>query len=400
MNTTERRYDLDWLRVIAIILVLYFHTAMIFVEGDSWHIKNEQLSSLWEEFNFWLSRFRMPLLFFISGVGSYFALKKRTIWKYIKERNYRLTIPLIFSIFIIVPPQIYFERISSGVAYSSFFSFYPNTFSFETYPEGDFSWHHMWFVAYLFAYSVIAAPIFYFLKTIKGKQIITKLEEWLKGRMIYIISLPTILIYALWTVKFNRTNDLINDWGWFPYWMSFFVVGYVVACSSIFWKSIEQNRKISLKIAMLLTLIINIIRWNDIEPWTIGMKDGVIMHLYLSLLPAMGWMWLLTLLGYAKKYLNHSNPILAYANRGIYPFYILHQTIIVMVGYYVIQTQESMLSKYLFISTISLIGTVAVYDFLIKPFPIMRFLFGMKEEKKTVKSNFNIMENRAEYKAA
>ncbi len=78
-------YDLDWLRVIAIILVLYFHVAMIFAaEPDwDWHIKNAETSNLWMEFNFWLSRFRMPLLFFISGVGSYFALRKKTPFLYV-----------------------------------------------------------------------------------------------------------------------------------------------------------------------------------------------------------------------------------------------------------------------------------------------------------------------------
>jgi len=86
----QRMYDLDWLRVIAIILVLYFHVAMIFTSEWDFHIKNKEQSNLWLEFNYWLSRFRMPLLFFVSGVGSFFALKKRTAWTFIKERHHRL----------------------------------------------------------------------------------------------------------------------------------------------------------------------------------------------------------------------------------------------------------------------------------------------------------------------
>ncbi len=138
---------------------------MLFVSEWGWHIQNEERSNLVLGFNFWLSRFRMHLLFFISGVGTFYALRKRTNKLYLSERSSRLLIPLLFSILVIVPPQVYIERISQGLAYSSFFDFYPQIFNFQPYPEGDFSWHHMWFVLYLFFYSLIGLPIFLCLKS-------------------------------------------------------------------------------------------------------------------------------------------------------------------------------------------------------------------------------------------
>ena len=170
MEQTLRRYDIDWLRVIAIVLVLYFHTGMAFIAEWDWHIQNEERSYLILEINFFLRQFRMPLLFLISGVGSWFAFRKRRIWQYIRERNTRLMIPFIFAMLVIVPPQVYIERIFKGEDYASFFHFYPTIFTTGPYPDGNLSWHHMWFVLYLFIYSTFAAPVFFFILYEKGKR--------------------------------------------------------------------------------------------------------------------------------------------------------------------------------------------------------------------------------------
>lgn len=387
MQPSSRMYDLDWLRVIAIVLVLYFHVAMIFTSEWDWHIKNAETSNLWLEFNFWLSKFRMPLLFFISGVGSYFALRKRSGWTYMKERHNRLMIPLIFAMFFVVPPQLFYERLFAGESYASFFTFYPKVLEFQPYPDGNFSWHHMWFVLYLFVYSAIALPLFLGLKSEKGKHFINKLSTIGKSKAIYLLTLPTVIIYFSLTIHFSRTNDLINDFGWLPYWFTFFVVGFIVAGHQQFWEGLLKYRKTSLQLAFLCIVLMNYIRWNGLEPWDLW-QDSWRAHwesyAYLALYPLDAWFWLLAIIGYGRKYLNKPSKFLAYSNRGIYPFYILHQTVIVVIGYYVIQVQESISAKYIFVSTLSLILTVVLYDFLIKPFPIMRFLFGMKPEKKKV----------------
>ena len=406
MKTIDRRYDLDWLRVIAIILVLYFHTAMIFAEGSDWHIKNDQLSSIWTEFNFWLTKFRMPLLFFISGVGSYFALRKRKGGQYLKERHNRLVIPLIFAMFFVVPPQIYMERIFNGASYTSFLDFYPSTFNMIPYPEGNLSWHHMWFVLYLFVYSAVALPAFLFLRSEKGAKLMDKIKWLSDSANIYWIALPTMIIYLTLVQWFPRTNDLIHDWGYLAYWFTFFFAGYLVACQKGLWESIERNRRRSLQLAIACIVFINFFRWNQIEPWNSDltwMNNEFSIHAFLAFIPIDGWFWLLALLGYAKKYLNKSTPWLSYANEGIYPFYILHQTIIIVLGYYIIQVQESVFAKYLFISTLSLVGSVAIYEFLIRPYKVMRFLFGMKASsinRLRKKIDYTNIENRGEFKAA
>ncbi|MEQ8470661.1 MAG: acyltransferase family protein [Marinoscillum sp.] len=381
----ERRHDIDWLRIIAILLVLYFHTAMLFTAHSDWHIQNAERSDLWGEFNFWLSRFRMPLLFFVSGYGTFLALRKRSAWTYIKERHNRLLIPLVFSMLVIVPPQIYFERIFNGATFS-YFEFYPTTFSGKAYPEGNLSWHHMWFVCYLFIYSVVGLPIFLWLKSDKGSLLLDRFIQKSKNFHGVLLMLPTILLGGLWTYWNESYNNLIGDLPWHPYWFSFFFMGFITGKSPGIWNAIANHRRLYLGLSLLSILIVNYVRWNDINFSGLNEISPIFGYTYLFLLGANTWFWLLSALGYGKQYLNKPSKILPYANRAIYPFYILHQTIIIIIGYYVIQTEESILAKYIFVSTLSLVGSLAIYEFLIRPFRPMRFLFGVKEEREALKS--------------
>jgi peptidoglycan/LPS O-acetylase OafA/YrhL len=396
----ERRHDIDWLRVIAIILVLYFHTAMIFTAEWGWHIKNQETSYLWLEFNFWLSQFRMPLLFFISGYGSFLALRNRKPLQYAKERHNRLMIPLVFAMFVVVPPQIYFERIFNGENFSSFANFYPTVLELVPYPKGNFSWHHMWFVLYLFFYSLVGLPLFLWLKSNGAQKASALITKYGIGSLALIV-LPTVIMGVSITLRSPRTNDFIHDWAWHSYWFSFFLMGFVVGVFPKIWDIIEKNRRNLLGLALASIVFINFQRWNGLEPWDAETPNSLLVYISLSMRSFNTWMWLLAAAGYAKKYLNKRHKVLDYANQAIYPFYILHQTIIIIIGYYVVtKVQEGIFAKYLFISTLSFIGSLAIYEYLIRPFKLTRILFGVKSIKKGKQKDFNVLENRAEYKSA
>jgi peptidoglycan/LPS O-acetylase OafA/YrhL len=372
---TERRHDIDWLRIIAIVLVLYFHSGMAFIAEWDWHIQNEERSHLILEINFFLRQFRMPLLFLISGVGSWFAFRKRNIRRYIKERATRLLIPLIFAMLVIVPPQVYMERIFRGADYSSFFQFYPTIFTTGPYPDGNLSWHHMWFVLYLFLYSVIAAPLFFYLRLENGQNWRRILKK-LAGKYT-ILSIP--ILAAIWygsvCAYYPSTNALVNDGGFFVYWLSFFIAGYLIACNEEMWQTLRLNARFYLGIAVLFSLVVNYFRWNQLEPDTYNM----LLYSIRFMTAMSGWMYIYAILGYGQKYLNKENKILSYSNRAIYPFYIVHQTIIVVLAYYIVQLEvEGVLFKYLFLSTLSLVLSILFYEFLVRPFKVSRYLFGVK----------------------
>lgn len=374
----ERRYDLDWLRVFAIILLHFFHSAMPFVVEWGWHIKNPQVSNLLMECNFFLSRWRMPLLFFISGIGTTYVLAKATAGQYAWQRFKRLFVPLVFGILVIVPPQVYMERMLNGVAYGNILEFYPTIFTSGVYPQGNFSWHHLWFIAYLFVFSIVAIPLFLFLKSETGKTFSNKVAVFsAKVGMLWVV-LPTFLASLLMFEYPVETHALVDDWATFFRYFSFFVSGYFIGTHIVFWDAFLQKRRLYLKTAFFSMLAINYLRWNNLEPeWQPSLQNVA----YMALWTLSAWCWILALLGYAKRYMNFNNRFLKYANEGIYPFYILHQTVIVIIAFYVVQVDETIISKYLFLSLVSLIVTLGLYEFLVRPYSPVRFLFGMKGKK-------------------
>ncbi|HTI58565.1 acyltransferase family protein [Mucilaginibacter sp.] len=384
METTQRQTYLDWLRILSILGVLFFHSAMPFDTGDWWHIKNKETSNLMSEVVFFMHLVRMPLLFFISGTVSYYMMQKRSSLNFIGLRFRRLFIPLLVGMFIVVPPQIYMERVANGFK-GSFWDFYPSVFNFVPYPKGSFSWHHLWFIAYLFIYDLVFAPVFAWLVSPTSEGFRNKLAVLASGKLVYLLALPGIIWYALLSWKLPETNDLAHDGCYFVYWLLFVLVGFFCILQPKLMDSLERNRRFALTIGFLSFMLMNYLRWNKIEPDNINwhFTSEFAYATFRGMRAVIGWGWVLALVGYGKHYLNYKHKVLNYLNQAVYPFYILHQTAMVIIAYYVVQApNESILSKYIFLAAATFFVSVLIYHLLIRPYALMRFLFGMKPKDK------------------
>lgn len=384
METTQRQTYLDWLRILSILGVLFFHSAMPYATESGWHIKNAETSNLLMESNLFLHLIRMPLLFFISGTVSYYMMQRRSTLSFIGLRFRRLLIPLIFGMLVIVPPQIYMERVANGYQ-GNFWDWYPRVLDFVFYPKGDFSWHHLWFIAYLFVYDLMFAPLFAWLISSKSNNFKMKLEMLGQGKRVYLLMLPGIIWYALMSRKYPETNVLIDDPAYFVYWLLFLMAGFICIFQAKLMDSLERNRRFALTIGFLALLLLNYLRWNKIEPgydqW--HFQNEIFSALFYALKPIIAWAWVFALVGYGKHYLNRKHKLLDYLNESAYPFYILHQTVIVILAYYIVQLRnESILSKYIYTLGLTFFISVLTYHLLIRPFALSRFLFGMKPIKK------------------
>lgn len=226
MQSTPRQAWLDWLRILAIFGVLIFHSAMPFATELDWHIRNKETSNILLEMNMWLHMFRMPLLFFISGTVSYYMMQSRNTGGFIKLRMSRLLIPLLFGMLVIVPPQVYMERLTQGY-HGSYLHFYTTMFTSGPYPKGNLSWHHLWFILYLVLYDIVCAPLFAWIVSAKGLKFRNGLSWFSKGKRIYLLTLPGIIVYTSFTLKYPETNTFWGDWAYMAYWLLFLLPGFL-----------------------------------------------------------------------------------------------------------------------------------------------------------------------------
>jgi hypothetical protein len=369
----QRRYDLDWIRVIAMFCLLLFHCGMLFVAEWTWHIQNQERSNLFLEWMFFMSGWRMSLLFIVSGAGTYFALRSRSSSQYMLERGKRLIIPLVFGMLVIVPPQLYIERISLGQFDGTYLQFWPAIFTLTPYPEGNISWHHLWFIFYLFIFSIIALPIFKWINN--GSTFLDSLAKKHDLFILFFFGLVYAFIYAIWTIPFPGPQNLINDWGRFFSYLTLFIFGYIWFIHKALGDRLFGLRHIALRLGLITLLFINVFRWTGLEPvWEYDMAQIA----FMMVRGMSGFCWAIAFLGYARQFLSRGSRFLSYANEAVYPFYIIHQTIIIIIGYKVIQVDDDILSKYIFIVVSSFIVTITLYECFVRPWPKIRILFGMK----------------------
>ena len=368
-----RRYDIDWIRVIVFDILIFWHVGLYFVKWGTpvdWDLSlknNVQVSWLSWPMLF-VRQWRLPVLFVISGIGTQFALSSRTAKEYLRERFIRLLFPLFAGILLIVPPMVYLERITEGTFDSSFWSFYPQFFD-GIYPEGNFSWHHLWFLAYLFLMSALALPLFLYLRR-SGRTLFIFMDRSLRLSpfFLFILTIPLIIIQLTMETRFPLTMALVDDWYAFSYYLICFVWGFILASmGEQSWNVMREIRRYALICGLALSMVILLKLHRGENPvWIRILK------------PINTWSWIIVLFGYASKYLNRESAVLRYRNTAVYPFYILHFTILIFLGY---KLQNSSL-HYAWKMLIMVVGTYGscflIYELLLSRINFLRPFFGLK----------------------
>lgn len=375
---TQRKYFVDWLRVLAFFLLILFHCAMPFV-AFGWEIKNKEQSIGLTRLIWWLHQWRLPLLFFISGVGIHFSLLKRSVFAFAGERIVRLFIPLLFAIFFTIPVQVYFEWLQKGKIAGSYLTFYPQVWDMIPYPEGALTWSHMWFVVYLFVFCILLLPVFSLFKI----RLLQTIKSFLADKLSHPIAIPFLFLplafyYFTLFIKYPEQQSLLDDWFLFISSLTLLFYGYLLAGSEKFWSTCERFRYYYL-ISSILCIIILFYRfwWNLAFP----KQNDSTLYLYGVLNSIHIWLLILAAIGFAKKHLNFSNRFLQFNNQAVYPFYILHQTIIVAVGFYIVQLNIPIFLKLFILIISTFIAVFVIYRLVIKPFIITRILYGLKPKE-------------------
>ncbi|WP_308910893.1 acyltransferase family protein [Pseudokordiimonas caeni] len=375
ITNPARRYDLDWLRVIAFGLLIFYHIGMYYVTWD-WHVKSPHAGHWAEPAMMLLNPWRLSLLFFISGVAFRFAADKAPAGAFARKRFLRLFVPVAFGMAVIVTPQSYFELLTKGEITPGYLDFWVRYLA----ADSSFSiivptWNHLWYVVYLLVYSLVAIALMPVLR-----QIAAKLEggsfEALMGRggILLVPLLPFILYRFTLDEWFPTTHALVDDWNAHANYFTIFAFGILVAKSDAFWRVLARSWRACLCVAVALGAILTPVwvNWDALMP---GHDVAIAVAHAVRVLYA--WAAILSLLGFAQAHLNRPHPMLGYFTRAVFPYYILHQTIIVIAAVWLSGFGLSAPAEFIALVTLTTLGCGLGYHYLIRPFPLIRPLFGV-----------------------
>jgi len=365
----ERRHDLDWLRILAVLLLVPFHSALIFSldPNDIVYVKDVIESSLLVELAGFVHLWHMPLLFVISGMGTWYALRFRTAGQYLQERFLRLAVPLVFGFSVLVPPMVYLYRVSVGDG-EVFWQFYPRFFAVNwddlSGRSGSFTVGHLWFILFLFVYSLVALPLFLALRRASGRRLIDRLATLSERPGVIILLFVPLAIVAP-----------LLDLGGMPvlFYLLLFIAGYILAADARFERVIERYTTAGLVIGIVTAVVIVTVSVTRVLLDT-AVGTAVVHSVYY-----LGrWSWVIALLGLGRRHLSRDSRLLRYLSEASYPLYILHLLINTAVGYVVVQWQASIAVKYLAINAVTFALMFVVYEALIRRLGVLRVLFGLK----------------------
>jgi hypothetical protein len=324
----------------------------------------------------------MPLVFLISGASLFYAMEKGGAGKFFKDKVLRLLIPLLVVVFTHASLQVYLERITHGQFNGSYWAFLPHYFEgayFDTGGTGNFAFHgmHMWYVMILFIYCLIFYPLFSWWKG-SGRGVLDKMGGILASPWTMWLALAfPIFLLDLWI---DDTDWVIGSGGWpFLYYIFFLLYGFVIVSHEQLQANIRRVRWIYLSAGLILSAIFVFLNMNaanpTISPWENELGDPLYFLSACTLLPAF--------LGFAMQYLTKNNPFLKYTGEAVLPFYILHQTVLLVIGYFVLRWAIPDLAKWMIIFASSFVVIMALYEFAVRRFNLMRVLFGMKPLSRT-----------------
>jgi len=373
----ERRYDLDWLRIVVFGLLIFFHIGMLYVANWGFHYKSIYQSEFLENFMLIVEPWRMASLWIISGIAIRFILVRVSLLRFAFVRSLRLLLPLLFGILVIVPPQLYVEMTANGALDLSYWQFYQAMFTdtgtiFANYQAGIWPhWdvNHLWYLRSLWQYSlalIILLPLL-------NSRFITGVCQWIFKQHIALIiimfCLPIFIIQITWPQDTSR----------YPLGFTFLLYGFLIGWHEHFWQKIKAQMKFIL-ICFITVMIIFIAFYNIVwltlddttPPWLIIMG----MTIY-SLARVLG---VLLVLALAYKYLNKKSPLLSYFNDAVYPFYILHQTIIIVLAYNLSPWSLGPIFEPLIIIVLTTLLCFGCFE-VIRRFDFLKPLFGVKVKK-------------------
>ena len=378
-----RRVDIDWLRIIAMFLLIVTHT--IFVYTTTWRIESSHAGRWGDLIVMVMGPWRMSLVFFIGGIATRFLLLKYDFSHFTTNRLHRLMLPFIVAIIVIVPPMNFVRIDNVGMPEMTYLEFMGQYWRAYTQLFGvslpDFG--PAWFLPYLFTYAVGAAILWNF-----ARNAFSATENKLGAAPIGVLLLIVCTAYVFSNQKlleqFGWSNNIIRSFTDHIRFLPVFLVGLFVAHSKSFWERLQNTRFIVWFLApalLVATLVATSVRLNlasdDTPAWSSALL--VVPGLYAGVM-------ILAISAAGARWLTRSTPSLRYFSDAILPVYLIHQTVMVLVADQILDRQLPLALEFFLIFSSALTVPLIIHHVCIRPYPWIRLAFGLRRNPQPVRT--------------
>lgn len=347
MQTTNRRYDIDWIRVIAIGLLLIYHVAIGFQPWGmmiAFITNSTSWDSLWIPMTM-INVWRIPLLFFVSGMGVYFAMQNRNWKQVLKERTFRILLPFVFGMFCIVPLHLFIWQ---------------RYYNFDMKYTADPG--HLWFLANIFLYVVLFSPLFFYLKRNEEGKLVRGIAKVFSTPIGLLVVVTSFVLEAMIIKPYPYELYAMTWHGFFLGLLAFFFGFCFVLSGNGFWNMILKFRWMFVAIAMTL-FIFRLVYFKMNTP------------VYLLVFESQ--CWIISVFAFGYKYLNRPSKALTYLSQAAYPVYILHMIFLYLGSIWIFRLNMDIRVQFILVLLITIGGCFATYE-VIRRLKWIRPLFGLK----------------------
>ncbi|HEV8695233.1 MAG TPA: acyltransferase [Lysobacter sp.] len=373
----QRRHDIDALRALAFALLILYHWCMLYVAGDDWgwHLKSTHLAEWLHVPMLFVNRWRMDLIFLISGLSVHFLLRDTAPGRFIAQRSWRLLLPLLFGCLVIVPVQPYIQGVSNGAVEPGYLQFLADYFGGRDWPqdafdgwEHSFTWNHLWYLIYLWCYTLVFAALLPALKRLSNP--LTRLR---RGWLLTVPALPLLLWTLTLQPLFDEPGDLIHDRYRHAVYFTVFLYGWWLGTDAGVWDELVRLRKRALGWALFVFAVYITLGMGLPEEAPAWQEAFVrtLRNFYI-------WLALCAILGWGKALLNRPFRWLPWANEAVYPWYVLHQSLIILIAYWLLPLQLGPVLEPLLVLGGTIAGCWLLHELMIRRVRWLRPCFGLK----------------------
>lgn len=356
-----RKHYIDNLRSLVILLLFPFHTSRMFTSGDPFYVEGipnffcqlfVNLTSIWF----------MNLLFVLAGISTALSLQKRSIKQFTKDRVMKLLIPFIFGVLLTIPIQTYYaERFHNGYQggyFEQYRLFFTKATDLTGY-RGGFTPAHLWFILFLFIISMLSLPVIIYIKK-NGRKPYTKTPS------VYRL-IPLFILVMVFSVI--RIGEAIGQY------MTYFLIGYLVLSRDEILDELKRKKYILTVLALVISITATVLSYS--VPF--NGNDYALQSLFVSAIRHLAsWTIILALLGLAQEFMNFTNKWSNYMAKSSFPIYFVHQTVLIVIGFYVLTNVTNTVAVFLLIMIPGFIISILLCE-LFRRIPITAFIFGMKK---------------------